>query len=167
MDPTGYGESFRLALQRSGSALWRDDEAGRTTFLDTIATQLQEQKDKVRVVSSGTVTLAGDNGVVPPDDRERSGPPRYGGRPTGHRQPHHVAVHAARADPYRSQGESGVEVPVRVVGSQTMTVSIVLTDSEGELYDDSASIELRSTAASRVATIVVGVGAVALVILVV
>ena len=47
-----------------------------------------------------------------------------------------------------------------------MTVSIVLTDSEGELYDDSASIELRSTAASRVATIVVGVGAVALVILV-
>ena len=42
-----------------------------------------------------------------------------------------------------------------------MPVSILLTDSEGTLYDDSATIELRSTAASRVATIVVGVGAVA------
>ena len=166
VDPTGYGESFRLALQRSGSALWRDDEAGRTTFLDTIATQLQEQKDKVRVVSSGTVTLAGDSGVVPltiANDLDR---PVTVGVQLATDNP--ITLQYTPPEPIRIEAKekSGVEVPVRVVGSQTMTVSIVLTDSEGELYDDSASIELRSTAASRVATIVVGVGAVALVILV-
>lgn len=166
VDPAGYGESFRLALQRSGSALWRDDEPGRTAFLDTIATQLQDQKDKVRVVSSGTVTLAGDSGVVPltiANDLDR---PVTVGLQLATDNP--ITLQYTPPEPIRidAKEKAGIEVPVRVVGSQTMPVSILLTDSEGLLYDDSASIELRSTAASRVATIVVGVGAVALVILV-
>lgn len=65
IDPAGYGESFSLAIQRAGSALWRPDDSGRMLFLDTIEQQIQEQKRKVRVVSSGTVTLAGDSGIVP------------------------------------------------------------------------------------------------------
>lgn len=166
-DPSSIDETYTLALQRAGSSLWRDQPAERDGFLATIEEQLQRQIASVRVVSSGTVTLAGDNGVVPltiANDLD---------------QPVTVGVQLATDNPVRLQytppepvriganQKAGLEVPVRVVGSAPMDVRIVLTDAEGGLYDDSASLELRSTAATRIATIVVGVGAVALVSLVV
>lgn len=165
IDPAGYGESFRLALQRAGSALWRDDPAARNALLDTIDRQLQEQKDKVRVVSTGTVTLAGDSGIVPltiANDLDR---PVSVGVQLATDNP--ITLQYTPPDPIRIDAKEkvGLEVPVRVIGSQTMQVDVLLTDREGELYDDSATIELRSTAATRIATVVVGVGGVALVIL--
>ena len=57
-------------------------------------------------------------------------------------------------------------MPVRVAGGQPMTVNVVLTDRDGRVYDDSAELELRSTASSRIATVVAVVGGVALVVLV-
>ncbi|MEI2716545.1 MAG: DUF6049 family protein [Candidatus Nanopelagicales bacterium] len=165
IDPAGYGESFRLALQRAGSAVWRDEPAARNALLETIDRQLQEQKDKVRVVSAGTVTLAGDSGVVPltiANDLDR---PVSVGVQLATENP--ITLQYTPPDPVRIEAKEkvGLEVPVRVVGSQTMPVDVLLTDRDGELYDDSATIELRSTAATRIATVVVGVGGVALVIL--
>lgn len=166
IDPAGYGESFSLAIQRAGSALWRPDDSGRMLFLDTIEQQIQEQKRKVRVVSSGTVTLAGDSGIVPltiANDLDR---PVSVGVQLSTTNP--ITLQYTPIDPVRidAQEKAGVEVPVRVVGSQPMTVTIVLTDKEGRLYDDSAQIDLRSTASSRIATVVAVVGGVALVVLV-
>lgn len=166
VDPAGFGESFSVALQRAASALWRFDEDGRNAFLDTIDRQIQEQKRKVRVVSSGTVTLAGDSGVVPltiANDLDR---PVSVGIELATTNP--ITLQYTPIDPVRidAQEKAGVEVPVRVVGSQPMTVNVVLTDRDGRVYDDSATLELRSTASSRIATLVAVVGGVALVILV-
>ena len=166
VDPTGYGETFSVALQRAASALWRPDDSQRTAFLDTVAGQISEQKRKVRVLSSGTVTLAGDTGVVPltiANDLDR---PVSVGVQLVPDNP--IALESTPLEPVRidAQEKAGLEIPVRVVSSQPMTVSVVITDDEGLPYDDSASIELRSTASSRIATIVTVVGGVALVILV-
>lgn len=167
IDPTGYGETYALALQRAGSAHWRPDDSGRTEFLDTIDRQLDEQKHRVRVVSSGTVTLAGDTGVIPltiANDLDRSvsvGVRLEADNPIALQS---TAIDAVRVD---AQEKAGVEVPVRVVSGQPLQVRVVLTDNEGGFYDDSAVLELRSTASSRIATAVAAVGGVALVILVI
>lgn len=166
VDPTGYGETFSIALQRATSALWRPEDSQRSEFLDTVAGQIQEQKQKVRVVSTGTVTLAGESGVVPltiANDLDQTvsvGVQLVADNP--------VALQSTALEPVRidAREKAGVEIPVRVVSSQPMTVTIVLTDDEGMPYDDSGRIELRSTASSRIATIVAVVGGVALVILV-
>ena len=166
IDPAGYGETFALALQRGGSTLWRPDDSGRTIFLDSLASQIQQQKRKVRVVSSGTVTLAGDSGVVPltiANDLDR---PVSVGVQLATQNP--ITLQYTPVDPIRidAQEKAGVEVPVRVIGSQPMTVTVVLTDDEGRVYDDSATLDLRSTAASRIAIVVTVTGGIALVILV-
>lgn len=166
IDPAGYGESLSLALLRAGSALWRGDAAGRTVFLDTVAAQIQEQKRKVRVLSSGTVTLAGDTGSLPltiANDLDR--PVEVGIRLATENP---ITLQYSAPDPVRidAQEKTGIEIPVKVVGSQPTNVSVVLTDAAGNTYDDSARIELRSTASSRIAIIVTVVGGVALVILV-
>ena len=166
VDPAGYGESLSLALMRAGSALWRDDPDGRTVFLDTVAAQIQEQKRKVRVVSSGTVTLAGDSGSLPltiANDLDR--PVEVGVRLATDNP---ITLQYSAPEPLRieAQEKAGIEIPVKVIGSQPNEVSIVLTDAAGRTYDDTATIELRSTASSRIAVVVTAVGGVALVILV-
>ncbi len=166
VDPAGYGETYSLALLRATSALWRNDPAAREAFLTAVAAQIEEQRHKVRVVSSGTVTLAGDTGSVPltiANDLDR---PVTVGVELATDNP--VMLEYTPHEPLRidAQEKAGIEIPVRVVGSQPVPVAVVLTDSEGRVYDRSAQIELRSTASSRVATAVAVVGGVALVILV-
>lgn len=166
-EPAGSQDTYTLALQRAGSALWRDDPAARDAFLTTVERQVQEQLASVRVVSSGTVTLAGESGVVPLTVANDLDQTVTVGLQLATDNP--VRLQYTPPEPVRiaANQKAGLEVPVRVAGSQPMTVRVVLTDADGGFYDDSASLELRSTAANRIATIVVGVGAVALVSLVV
>ncbi len=166
-EPDGFGESFTLALQRASSAHWRRHRNGRQRLLNTVAAQLQTERDRVRVVSSGTVTLAGDSGIVPltiANDLDRSVTVSAQLRPQegiglDYEQPEPVSIDA--------EAKAGLEIPVRVIGSQAMTVNVVITDSEGQPFSDSASFELRSTAATRIAGVIVGVGGTAFAILVV
>jgi hypothetical protein len=62
--------------------------------------------------------------------------------------------------------KAGLEVPIQVAGSQPLEVTVVLTDAQGGFFSDSATLQLQSTASTRIAAIVVGIGGVTLVLLV-
>lgn len=166
-DPGGFGEGFTLALQRASSGLWRKKASARNRFLRTISHQLDAEKQKVRVVSTGNVTLAGENGILPltvANDLDRDVTVAIQLKTANqirllYDPPEPITVQASQ--------KAGLEVPVQVLGNQPMEVSVVLTDREGNFYDDSATLQLQSTASTRIAAIVAGVGALAFVILVV
>ncbi|MDZ7578351.1 MAG: DUF6049 family protein [Candidatus Nanopelagicales bacterium] len=165
-DASGFGETFTLALQRAASALWRDRPESRQQLVATISRQLREEKAKVRVVSSGTVTLSGDSGVLPltiANDLDRT--VTVGIRL---RTANQVRLQYGQPKPLtiRAKQKAGIELPVRIVGSQPMEVAIVLTDRDGNVYDANATLELRSTAASSIAAAVAILAGVALLILV-
>lgn len=165
-EPDGFGETFSLAIQRAGSALWRKKRKSRVELVSTIDAQLQQERNRVRVVSSGTVTLAGDSGIVPltvANDLDRSVSvgielqPREG-----------IGLEYQEQDPVTiaADAKAGLEIPVRVIGSQPVIVDVVITDREGLPFSNSASFELRSTAATRIAGVIVGVGGITLAVLV-
>jgi hypothetical protein len=61
---------------------------------------------------------------------------------------------------------ASLEVPVRVVGGETLAVSVQLTDPSGKAFGTPASLELRTTAYSR-AALWVAIGAAAVLLLLV
>ena len=165
-DPVGFGDGFTLALQRAASSLWREDRAGRNRMLETIAHQVDAERQKVQVVSAGSVTLAGDNGILPltiANDLDRD--VTVG---VELRTENQIRLLYDPPDPVRVKAsqKTGLEVPIRVVGSQPLEVTVALTDKEGQFYDESVSLELQSTAASRIAGILAGAAALVLFILV-
>jgi len=165
-DPTGFGQTLSTALQRASSSLWRGNREERNHLMNTITDQIETEREKVRVVSGGTITLAGDNGFIPltiANDFDRS-------VTVGIQLRTDNAVRLEYTPPapiqIGAQAKKGIEVPVRVVGSQPMEVAVVLTDPDGAEYDNSATLEIRSTAATQIAGVVVGVGGVTLAVLV-
>lgn len=164
-DPAGFGESFTLSLQRAGSSLWRDDIPGRNRLITTIAQQLDDEQRKVRVVSTGNVTLAGDSGILPltvANDLDRSVTVKVNLQTDNqirllYEPPGLVKVAAAQ--------KVGLEVPIQVLGSQPMEVTVVMADSDGNLFDDSAKLQVQSTASTQVAAVVAGIGALGFLIL--
>lgn len=165
-DPTGFGETFTLALQRAGSALWRGRVTQRRELIETIGAQLNAEKAKVRVISSGSVTLAGESGVLPltiANDLDRAVTVGLRLRTANEVRLQYGKPAALTID---ARQKTGIEIPVRVVGSEPMEVHIVLTDRHGNAFDSSARLELRSTASSRIAAIVSVIGGVTLLVLV-
>jgi Family of unknown function (DUF6049) len=165
-DRTGFGETLSLSLQRASSAIWRGQRSARNEFLTTISDQIRDERARVRVVSSGTVTLAGDNGFIPltiANDFDRA-------VTVGLQLRTENAVRLEYTPPtpvnIEAHAKKGIEVPVRVIGSAPMEVSVILTDKDGAEYDNSATLEIRSTAATQIAGVVVGVGGVTLAVLV-
>jgi hypothetical protein len=165
-DPTGFGEGFTLALQRAASSLWRDDVAGRNRMISTIGDQVDAESRKVRVVSAGNVTLAGDSGILPltvANDLDRSVTVGLELRTENqvrllYDPPAPVTVAEAQ--------KVGLEVPVKILGSQPMEVTVVITDNDGGIFDDSAKLQVQSTASNQIAALVAAVGALGFVVLV-
>ena len=62
---------------------------------------------------------------------------------------------------------ASLEVPVRIVGGDALTVSVQLTDPSGAAFGDPVALELRTTAYSRAALWVAVAAAVVLVLLVI
>lgn len=166
VDSAGFGENFTLALERAGSSLWREDIPGRNRMVSTISEQLNDEQHKVRVVSTGSVTLVGDKGILPltvANDLEESVTVGIKLQTDNqvrlrYEQPEPVTVEASK--------KVGLEVPITVVGSQPLEVTVAITDSKGQVFDDSAKLQVQSTASSRVAAVVAGIGALVFLILV-
>ncbi|MCH9816968.1 MAG: hypothetical protein K0U64_11065 [Actinomycetia bacterium] len=165
-DPTGFGETFTLALQRAASGLWRGQRAARDELMDTITAQLAEERAKVAVVSAGSVTLAGDNGRLPltvANDLDRDVTVGIDLRTDNQARLKYTAPDPVTV---KAGQKTGLEVPIQVAGSQPLEVTVMLTDAKGVFFSDSATLQLQSTASTRIAAIVVGLGAAALVVLV-
>lgn len=166
-DPTGLVQPFSEALLRAESAAWRTEpDVGAALLADT-SRALDQETDRVRVLSKGQVTLSGDTGSVPvtiANDLDRSvtvgltlrGQPglRLAAQPLA----------GIRIEPGRF---ASVEVDVRVVGGDPLPVEVQLLSPEGLDYGRPARITVASTAYARAAAWVVAAAFVAIAVFVV
>ena len=166
-DPEGFGESFQLAIQRASSSLWRGQPRQRDQLVSTIEAQLATARDSVRVLTnSGVITLAGDTGNLPltvTNELDRSVTVQVDLATESSISVDYAAPEPITIEP---KGKASLEIPVRVLGTQPVDVQVVLSDKNGELYSDAATLQLRSTAATQIAGVIVGIGGAALIVLV-
>ncbi len=143
-------------LSRTESLLWRGDLAGGRDLLDAVGDDLADLVSQVRVVSHGSTTFPGEEGVVPvviANDLDQpvrvglrvSGTPaiRFSARP---HEPVTVPPHT----------KASVEVKAKVVGSGDVNVRVQLTTVDGAAYGPPAALVVRSTAYARAAGWAVG-----------
>ena len=165
-DPLAVTAPLTSALLRAESSAWRTRPREGERLLDSIDISLAATANSVYVVPRDNVVLSGDRGSVPVtvtndfDQTVRVGvvitsdpAARLDAEP----------LPAVEIEPGR---RASLEVPVRVVGGETLTVSVQLTDPSGKAFGAPASLELRTTAYSR-AALWVAIGAAAVLLLLV
>ena len=147
---------FRESLLRSSSAAWRQDSQLGAIQLARTAEQIAAQQAKVTISSAGPVAFPGEQGRVPVT--------------VSNDLPVAVTVGLTlSATPsYRIEPEPvppvtvppgqrlSLEVPVRVVGPEPLTVTAQLLTPEGLPYGPGEDFQLRTSAYSRVAAWAVG-----------
>ena len=166
-DPLPVTAPIASALLRAESSAWRTRPREGERLLDSIDASLAETGSSVYVVPRDNVVLSGDRGSVPvtvTNDFDQT--VRVGVVIT--------ADPAARLDAQPLESveiepgrRASLEVPVRVVGGEALTVSVQLTDPSGQAFGEPVSLELRTTAYSRAALWVAIAAAAVLVLLVV
>ena len=166
-DPLPVTAPIASALLRAESSAWRTRPREGERLLDSIDASLAETGSSVYVVPRDNVVLSGDRGSVPVTvTNDFDQPVRVGAVIT--------ADPAARLDAQPLESveiepgrRASLEVPVRVVGGEALTVSVQLTDPSGQAFGEPVSLELRTTAYSRAALWVAIAAAAVLVLLVV
>jgi hypothetical protein len=155
------------ALLRAESSAWRTRVREGERLLDSIRASLATVEKGVYVIERDGVVFSGDRGSVPVTVANDFDQPVTVGVSV-------TADPAARleAEPLPPvQIEPGrrasLEVPVRVVGGEALTVSVQLTDPSGVPFGKPVALELRTTAYSRAALWVAVAAAVLLGLLVV
>ena len=166
-DPLRVTAPIASALLRAESSSWRTRPREGERLLDSIDASLAETESSVYVVPRDNVVLSGDRGSVPvtvTNDFDQT--VRVGvvitANPAARLDAQPLA--AVEIEPGR---RASLEVPVRVVGGEALTVSVQLTDPSGQAFGEPVSLELRTTAYSRAALWVAIAAAVVLVLLVV
>lgn len=166
-DPLPVTAPLSSAVLRAESSAWRTRPREGERLLDTIDASLTSIEGSAYVVPRDNVVLSGDRGSVPvtvANDFDQT--IRVGVVVTADPAARLVAepVPAIEIEPGR---RASLEVPVRVVGGEALTVAVQLTDASGRPFGQSASLELRTTAYSRAALWVAIAAAVVLALLVV
>jgi hypothetical protein len=166
-DPLSVTAPMTSALLRAESSAWRTRPREGERLLDSIDASLAATSASVFVVPRDNVVLSGDSGSVPvtvTNDFDQV--VRVGVVITGDPAARLDAppLPPVEIEPGR---RASLEVPVRVVGGEALTVSVQLTDPSGRAFGEPASLELRTTAYSRAALWVAVAAAVVLVLLVV
>lgn len=166
-DPLSVTAPISSALLRAESSAWRTRIREGNRLLDATAASAAAATARVYVVPRDNVVFSGDRGSVPvtvANDFD---------------QPVRVGITVSAEPAARLDAESlppveiepgrraSLEVPVRVIGGDALTVSVQLTDPSGAAFGQAASLELRTTAYSRAALWVAVAAAVVLALLVV
>jgi hypothetical protein len=149
--PLEFAPDFRRAMLRSASIQWRPQQPLGSALLTVIGEDLTTLEGKVTTVSSGTVTLSGNRGILPLTisnnleqdvavDVELLGDPAVR---LNSISPGLTVVGAGK--------RSVVEIPVEVFGTGPLPVSVTLTDRTGRPFITTGDLELRATAANRIA----------------
>lgn len=166
-DPAGIIEPMNQALIRSESAAWRGEPETGERLLRNLTNSVSADIDQVRILSKGSVTFSGDNGIVPVTiandfDRSVTVGIQLVGQPTLRLES--TPVHDITIAPGKN---ATVEIPVRVIGGGMLPVSAQLLTPDGELYGKPTQIELTSTAYARAAAWVIGIAFAAIAVFVV
>lgn len=166
-EPLPLTAPISSALLRAESSAWRTRPREGERLLDSIQASIATVEGRVYVVPRDNVVFSGDRGSVPvtvANDFDQ--PVRVGITVT--------ADPAARLESQPLQPveiepgrRASLEVPVRIVGGEALTVAVQLTDTTGAPFGEPVALELRTTAYSRAALWVAVAAAVVLVLLVV
>lgn len=166
VNPIGISEPISAALLRAESSAWRTRPRAADELLATIQRTIDARMTQLYIVPRDNVTFSGDQGSVPVTvANEFDSSVIVGVTLTG--------VPAARlaAEPLdQVEIEPGrrasLEVPVRIVGSEPLRVTIQLVDERGRSFGEPAVMILQTTAYSRAALWVVVGAAIILALLV-
>lgn len=166
-DPLPVTMPLNSALLRAESSAWRTRPREGDRLLDTIEASLATTAGTVYVVPRDNVVLSGDQGSVPVTvTNDLDQPVRVGlvltGEPAARLDA--APLPAVQIEPGR---RASLEVPVRVIGGDALTVAVQLTDPAGTPFGQPVALELRTTAYSRAALWVAIAAAVVLVLLVI
>jgi hypothetical protein len=150
-EPLRFAADFQAAILRSASGQWRDQQPLGRELLRAVAADLDAEEAKVTTISSGTVTLSGNSGILPLTVSNAL------------EQDVEVKVVLAADPPVRlnfippeltlvaAGKRSVVEIPVEVFGTGPLPVAVTLTDRTGRPFLTTGDLELRATAANRIA----------------
>ena len=166
-DPLPVIAPLTSAVLRAESSSWRTRPREGERLVDSIDASLATIEGRVYVVPRDNVVLSGDRGSVPVtvtndfDQTVRVGV-TISADPAARLDAE--SLPAVEIEPGR---RASLEVPVRVVGGDALTVAVQLTDPAGRAFGEPVSLELRTTAYSRAALWVAIAAAAVLVLLVV
>lgn len=165
-DPGLTATRYTAAMLRTESAAFRAQRAAGTALLDAVTANLDRDRSKVRVLSRGTVTLSGANGQVPitvANDLDQAVVVRVRLTPVSTVKLRVEQPGEIRLGPRKKET---VEVAARAAAGGTVPVEVTLLTQTGAQYDEPVTIQVRSTAYSRVGLAIVGLATVALLALV-
>ena len=166
-DPLPVTAPITSALLRAESSAWRTRPRGGDALLDSISLSVTNAQSGIYVIPRDNVTFSGDRGSVPVTvandlDQAVTVGVTVSANPA-------ARLEAEKLSPLRIEPgrRASLEVPVRIVGGDALTVSVQLTDPSGAAFGDPVALELRTTAYSRAALWVAVAAAVVLVLLVI
>ena len=166
-DPLPITGPISSAVLRAESSAWRTRPRDGERLLGSIEGSIAAAQRGVYVVPRDDVVFSGDRGSVPVtvtndlDQTVRVGV-RVEAQPAARLEAEPLS--AVDIEPGR---RASLEVPVRIVGGEALTVAVQLTDPEGNPFGEAVSLELRTTAYSRAALWVAVGAAVVLLLLVI
>ena len=154
-DAAGATDSLAETLTRAESAAWRTDLPGGRALIASTMQVIDEQTEKVRVLSRAPVTLPGESGVIPvtvANDLDR--PARVGVRLVGTPS---ARIESQDVAPFTiAPGQKAtLEVQARVVGSGPVTVAIQLLTPDGQDFGAPVVTSVQSAAYASAALWVV------------
>ncbi|MFM9135210.1 MAG: DUF6049 family protein [bacterium] len=167
VDPIGISEPISAALLRAESSAWRTRPRAGEQLLTTIQRTIDARMTQLYIVPRDNVTFSGDRGRVPVTvANEFDSSVIVGVTLTGNPAARlsTEALDQVEIEPGR---RASLEVPVRIVGSEPLRVTIQLVDERGRSFGEPAVMVLQTTAYSRAALWVVVGAALILAVLVV
>ena len=155
-DSRGATAALEETLTRAESSSWRTDLPGGRALVSSTQAVIDEQTEKVMVLSRAPVTLPGDSGVIPVTVANDLGrPARVGVRLTGTPSTRFVADDVAPFTIAPGQ-KATLEVKARVVGTGPVTIAIQLLTPDGQPFGAPVTTSVQSAAYASAALWVVG-----------
>lgn len=150
-NPANVTNPIDEALIRAESSAWRIDPGLGVTLLSRVTAVVKDQTDGVQIVSRGTITMAGETGIVPVTianslDRDVTVNVKLIGTPSAR------LVSESLSDVTIPAGRKlSIELPARVIGSGPLPVSVQMTTNDGRDFGEATPLQLQSTAYTRAA----------------
>lgn len=156
---------FRESLLRSSSAAWRNDAPLGALQLSRTSEQISAERDKVTISSAGPVSFPGEQGRVPVTVSNDLAVAVNVGLTLSATPSYRIDPEPIPPITVPPGQRLSLEVPVRVIGSEPLTVTAQLLTPEGSPYGRGEDFELRTSAYSRVAAWAVGLAFGALILM--
>ena len=166
-NPSGFSDSYAEAILRTESAAWRDDPETGLELLRSVRAGLSEQISQVYALSSGTITLSGDEGLVPvtiANDLDRA--VTIGVQLRGSPSARLISdpLFGITIEPGK---KVSVELNAQVIGGRALNTDVQLLTPDGQNFGSPAQIQLESTAYAQAAAWVIAAAFIAIIVFVI